>query len=129
MTNNAQAEIYPYNFPSSYPTEEGMETISKVMEEVEEIFENSPMNAEQRTQSDIKSGITYGASYEGSENEVWRNYHFHRNFIEGFPIADFRFQVSSKGNYSGCVPSLEYELKIRKVLEKYKTHTTENSLD
>ena len=109
-----------YNFPSSYPTEDGWETISKVEEEVEAIFFNSPMNAEQRTQSGITSGITFGSSYEGSEDEIWRNYYFHRNFIDGFPIPDFKFEVSSRGNYSGWVPSLEYELKIWKVLEKYK---------
>ena len=124
MTTKTKTETGSYNFPSSLPTEDGMETLRKIMDEVEAIFFNSPMNENQRVSfGGVSSGISFGAAYEeGSDDcfEIWRNYDFHRNYIGGFAIPDFKFQVSSKGNYSGWVPSYEYELKIFKVLKKYR---------
>ena len=123
MTATATKTTGSYNFPSSFPTEDEMETLQKIMNEVEAIFENSLMNTKQKISGGgCSSGITFGSSYEGGEDcfEVWRNYVFHNNHIDGFQIPDFHFQVSSKGNYSGWVPSPEYEMRIWKVLEKYK---------
>ena len=116
-----QVATKSYNFPSSYPTEEGMDTLGLIMRDVEKIFFNSPMNGIQKIGAGgFSQGITLDASYEGSEDEIWRSYVFYNNHINGFQIPDFKFQISSKGGYRGWVPSLEYELKIWEVLNRYK---------
>ena len=108
-----------YNFPQSFPSEDKFDTLMKIMIEVEELFFKHPMNNLQRVGLKEKR-ISFGASYEGSQEEVWRNYYFHNNHINGFPIPDFKFQISNKGEFSGYIPSDELESKVRGVLSKYR---------
>ena len=53
MTTTTKTETGSYNFPSSLPTEDGMETLRKIMDEVEAIFFNSPMNENQRVSYEV----------------------------------------------------------------------------
>ena len=108
-----------YNFPNSFPEEDKFNTLMKIMCEVEEIFFQHPMNKVQRIGLKEKS-VSFGASYEGCEEEVWRNYYFHNNHIDGFQIPDFKFQISHKGEFRGFIPSYELESKVFDVLRKYR---------
>ena len=107
-----------YNSPQSFPSEDKFDTLMKIMVEVEELFFKHPMNNLQRVGLKEKS-MSFGASYEGNEEEVWRNYYFHDNHVDGFPIPDFKFEISNKGEFRGYIPSDELESRVRNILSKY----------
>ena len=106
-------------FPDDYETPTTTPnggSISKMIDEIEQIFFNSPMNSDPWGREGC---LTFCASWEGDGISEFRSYTFHDNRIHGFKIPDFQLQITFEGEYKGWVPSIEYERKIYEVLNRY----------